>query len=106
MRRPSTLISSTERSAFVPSSVTVLPFTDTRPWVISSSDNRREATPAADRIFCSRSLIQHARPEVYQPPDRGERRSVIHLGVGDERRQQHVGLDPLCRQLPAQQRRF
>src|SRR6187402_2720252 len=104
MRRPSTLISSTDRSAFVPSSVTVLPFTDTRPCVISSSDSRRDATPAAERTFWRRSppsdlgprtsdlglFIKHARPEVYQLPDRRERGCAIDLGVGDERRQQHA----------------
>src|SRR5687767_11512112 len=48
-------MSSAEGSAFVPSSVTVFPLTLTRPCVISSSDSRREATPAADRIFCNLS---------------------------------------------------
>src|SRR5947207_8093591 len=107
MRRPSTLISSREASAFVPSSVTTLPFTDTRPWVISSSESRREATPAVERIFCRRCpgaarapfatsafclltsdlclFIQQIRPEVYQAPDGGGGRAAIHFGVRDER---------------------
>ena len=50
-RRPSTLISSAAGSAFDPSSVTVLPLTVTRPWVMSVSAVRRDATPAAERIF-------------------------------------------------------
>ena len=42
-------------SAFVPSSVTVTPLTDTRPCRMESSAARREATPAPDDSFCSRS---------------------------------------------------
>ena len=59
-RRPSTLISSTDGSAFDPSSVTVLPLTVTRPCVISVSAVRREATPAAERIFCRRIIVVYA----------------------------------------------
>src|ERR1051326_1156971 len=46
---------SVSRSALLPSSVTVWPFTVTRPCVISSSALRREETPAAAMIFCNRS---------------------------------------------------
>src|SRR5262245_36260281 len=46
---------SEERSALLPSSVTVCPFTLTRPCVINSSALRREAIPAAAMIFCRRS---------------------------------------------------
>src|SRR5450755_681851 len=53
--RPSTFTRSTSRSAFEPSSVTVAPFTETRPATINSSDLRRLATPARARIFCKRS---------------------------------------------------
>src|SRR3989442_15368102 len=42
-------------SALVPSSVTICPFTDTAPEVISFSALRREAIPAAAMIFCKRS---------------------------------------------------
>src|SRR5512146_1633469 len=42
-------------SALLPNSLTISPFTDTRPWVINSSAWRREAMPAAAMIFCSRS---------------------------------------------------
>ena len=60
--------------------MTVLPLTSTRPWVISSSAARRDATPAVEMIFWRRSsLIQHLRPEVYQPPDR--RAARFRLGV-------------------------
>src|SRR4051812_33193345 len=38
-----------------PSSVTTRPFTRTRPAAISSSETRREAMPAADITFCSRT---------------------------------------------------
>src|SRR5688572_4481891 len=50
-------MSSVSASALVPSSVTVLPLTVTRPCSIRVSAVRREAIPAADRIFCSRSAI-------------------------------------------------
>src|ERR1041385_3647769 len=43
------------RSALLPSSVTVCPFTLTRPCVINSSALRREVTPAAAMIFCNLS---------------------------------------------------
>ena len=39
----------------VPGSVTMRPFTATRPAAIRSSETRREATPAAASTFCSRS---------------------------------------------------
>src|SRR5258706_9500457 len=42
-------------SAFAPSSRTASPLTVTRPSSISCSDARRDATPACDKIFCSRS---------------------------------------------------
>src|SRR5215467_13656233 len=57
---PSTFTWSVERSALLPSSVTVWPFTLTRPWVISSSALRREAMPAAAMIFCRRSAATSA----------------------------------------------
>ncbi len=44
-------------SALVPSSVTILPLTWTRPWVMSSSAWRRLATPAWARIFWRRSSL-------------------------------------------------
>src|SRR4051812_13438818 len=44
---------SRSRSALVPSSVTIWPFTLTRPCVINSSALRREVTPAAAMIFCN-----------------------------------------------------
>src|SRR5205085_64177 len=56
MRRPSTRMSSCAGSALVPSSRMVSPLTVTRPSTISCSDARRDATPARDRIFCSRSI--------------------------------------------------
>src|SRR4051812_44291815 len=56
MRRPSTRMSSASGSAFVPSSRAGVPLTVTRPSSISCSEARREATPACDRIFCSRSI--------------------------------------------------
>src|SRR5258708_2674832 len=46
---------SCSRSAFEPSSVTILPFTSTRPPAMSFSALRREAIPAAAIIFCKRS---------------------------------------------------
>src|SRR6476661_7500847 len=109
MRRPSTLISSCSGSARVPSVVTVLPLTATRPCVISSSASRRDATPAAEMIFCSRSplsFIQQPCPEVYQPPDRGGRRGAVDLGVRDERRQQDVHFGAPIAQVAREQRRF
>src|SRR5512133_4072695 len=42
-------------STFAPSSLTTWPFTVTRPAVISSSQARREAMPAAASTFCKRS---------------------------------------------------
>src|ERR1700761_4533705 len=53
--RPSTLTESVVRSALEPSSVTVLPLTDTRPATISSSALRRLEIPACARIFWRRS---------------------------------------------------
>src|SRR6185437_4759606 len=55
MSLPSTLMWSRSASAFVPSSVTAFPFTVTRPSTINCSALRRDATPAAERIFCRRS---------------------------------------------------
>src|SRR5579859_2588416 len=46
---------SRSKSALLPISVTALPFTVTRPSRISCSALRREAAPARERIFCSRS---------------------------------------------------
>jgi hypothetical protein len=57
MRWPSTRMSSRRASARVPSSRIVVPLTDTRPWVMSVSAARLEATPAAERIFWSRSPV-------------------------------------------------
>src|SRR4051812_16036466 len=54
-------MSSRVASALVPSSVTMWPFTWTRPCLISSSDRRRDATPACERIFCRRSAIPPCR---------------------------------------------
>src|SRR5215203_6038898 len=70
MRRPSTRMSSSEASAFVPSSRTVVPFTVTRPSSISCSDARLEAIPACDRIFWRRSTslcFLSAFPSSYYP---------------------------------------
>jgi hypothetical protein len=47
-------MSSRDGSARVPSSVTVTPLIDTRPCEIRTSAARRDDTPEADRIFCSR----------------------------------------------------
>ncbi len=58
MRRPSTRMSSRDGSALVPNSRTVWPLTETRPSASSCSEARREATPAADRIFCKRITRQ------------------------------------------------
>ena len=55
MGSKSTVISSRDGSALVPSSVTVTPFTCTWPSRISSSQARRLATPAWARSFCRRS---------------------------------------------------
>jgi hypothetical protein len=55
MRWPSTRMSSRRASARVPNSRIVVPLTDTRPWVMSVSAARLEDTPAAERIFWSRS---------------------------------------------------
>src|SRR6185369_9140854 len=49
-------------SAFVPSSRTVVPLTVTRPSRINCSDARRDAIPACDRIFCSRSTVATIMP--------------------------------------------
>src|SRR5215204_4374589 len=46
---------SCSRSAFDPSSVTTVPFKVTRPSTMIFSDCRRDAMPAWDRIFWSRS---------------------------------------------------
>src|SRR5215210_5440629 len=62
-------MSSFAGSALVPSSRTVVPLTVTRPSSISCSDARRDATPACDRIFCSRSIIafpQSCNPTILQ----------------------------------------
>src|SRR5688572_4627063 len=105
MRRPSTLIASFAGSALVPSSRTVWPFTITRPSRIICSDARRDATPAAERIFCS--LIKTSRPQDPRPktqdsvfheraPETGEAPDfrgccgAIHLGVCDQTTQQAV----------------
>src|SRR3954468_1282849 len=50
-------MSSASGSARVPSSVIVVPLTVTRPCWISVSAVRREAMPAADKIFCRRSAM-------------------------------------------------
>src|SRR5438045_7535170 len=42
-------------SALEPRSSTGVPLTATRPWTMRPSAARRETTPAAERIFCSRS---------------------------------------------------
>jgi len=54
-RSPSTAIRSCAASARSPSSVTVRPLTVTRPATMSVSARRREAMPAALRIFWRRS---------------------------------------------------
>src|SRR3982751_4340781 len=105
MRRPSTLVSSCSGSALVPSVLTVWPFPSTRPCVINSSAARRDATPAAEMIFWRRSsLIEQLRPEVYQPPDRRRARRLVHLSMGDERRQQDVHGNAPRGQIPREQR--
>src|SRR5438552_3058023 len=76
MRRPSTRMSSCAGSAFVPSSVTVAPFTDTRPSSINFSLARRDAMPACDSIFCSRS-IAGSNPILLSCPSWIVRASVI-----------------------------
>src|SRR5579864_2386683 len=55
--RPAASMRSAPASAFVPSSVTTLPFTRTWPLTISCSAWRREAMPARAIIFCSRSCM-------------------------------------------------
>src|SRR5690606_36950232 len=45
-----------------PSSVIVSPLTVTRPSTMSVSATRRDATPAADRIFCSRTCASDPPP--------------------------------------------
>ena len=55
MGLPSTVMVSAEGSALVPSAVTILPLMVTRPARMSSSDLRREATPAEARSFWRRS---------------------------------------------------
>src|SRR5438105_2233952 len=62
MRRSSTRISSVCGSALLPSLRTVWPFTETRPSTISFSAARRDATPAVERIFCSRTSITEFSP--------------------------------------------
>src|SRR5215468_6284409 len=57
MVRPSTWITSSSRSALLPSSRTILPLTVTCPCSMRISAFRREATPAWARIFCSLSSI-------------------------------------------------
>jgi len=52
---PSTAITSRRASARVPSSRTTRPLTVTRPATMSASACRRDATPAALRIFWRRS---------------------------------------------------
>ena len=53
---PSTRIASRARSAFCPSDA-FAPLTSTRPSSIHSSASRREHSPAAERIFWSRSAL-------------------------------------------------
>ena len=55
--RPSRRTSSRSQSARSPSEA-VFPFTVIRPAWISSSAFRREQTPAAERIFCRRSIAR------------------------------------------------
>src|SRR5262249_59566156 len=50
-------MSSDDGSALLPSAVTVTPFTVTRPSSMRCSEERREATPACDRIFWRRSIL-------------------------------------------------
>src|ERR1700730_12530840 len=59
-RRPSTRTSSCTGSALVPSSRTMAPLTLTRPSRINCSLARRDATPARERIFCSRSWLSRS----------------------------------------------
>ena len=58
MGLPSTVMRAFLGSTLVPSSVTSLPLTRTLPAVITFSASRREATPAAAKIFCKRSSIK------------------------------------------------
>src|SRR6185437_12683785 len=53
---------SVSQSALLPSSLTILPLTETWPWVINSSALRREAYPACEISFCSRSCTPLSLP--------------------------------------------
>jgi len=55
-------MSSRDGSAFVPSSVTVVPLTVTRLSSMRRSDARLEAMPACDKIFCKRSNVKDRDP--------------------------------------------
>ncbi len=57
-RAPSTRITETSGSTRVPSSVTIRSSTSTRPSRIIFSATRREAIPACDNTFCSRTPIR------------------------------------------------
>src|SRR5262245_28354387 len=84
MRTPSTRTSSCPMSAWVPSSRTSSPFKVTRPWRMTCSDPRREATPARARIFWSRSCTGRmisGRPGlllVLDPQDHAHAVLVVH----------------------------
>src|SRR5262245_51210562 len=54
-RTSSTWMTTVSGSTRRPNSVTTAPSTLTRPWAMRSSAARREATPARDRTFCSRT---------------------------------------------------
>src|SRR5215510_6852345 len=95
MRRPATRISSTAGSALVPSSRAVEPLTVTRPSTISRSPARREATPARDRIFWSRStglLYERAMRKLIIAIDgpSGGGKGTVARGVAGELGYRHV----------------
>src|SRR5688572_5971823 len=87
-------MSSRAALARVPSSRTVTPLTVTRPWTMSSSDRRREAMPARDRIFWSRSMagsagrersaVKEVAPEASQLDDFADPRGAGGFGVRDQ----------------------
>ena len=75
-RRPSTTTRSTAGSTVVPMVVTGRPFTVTRPWAMSCSAFRREATPAWAITYCKRT------PCISTPPSSTLERCWVIVGTG------------------------
>src|SRR5688500_18797781 len=100
-RRPSTRMSSAAGSALTPISRIVWPLTETRPSSISFSAARREAIPAWESSFCSRTPVRSFTALLFDDrgPEADELQCLhraglgIQAGVRDEPAQQHLRPD-------------